>query len=248
MSTDSNITQYKGGVLLIGSLLWQNSLETGDDLRKNWRDASLSIEKKIQVLVPIRYGRKSKNGIYTMTFSNSCKNKLGKAFFVPFKTNNVKDLDSFNKELTTLAIAEGMKGKLVAGEKIIWSAVTILINSKNNDALKIESIKKWWINRFANEKVYDLEAFKIGEEDSAVKENGILNISWPKTTQSGDQDIFDDFDFIIATATVPTNYPNYNDLLKSILNDKDRKYFVNNNKNQIQTFQDEKILEKLEKS
>ena len=60
----------KGGVLIIGSLLWQDHLdEVGDDIRKNWRDNSLLLANKIQVKTPIRYGRFSDNSkIYTKLF------------------------------------------------------------------------------------------------------------------------------------------------------------------------------------
>ena len=76
----------KGGVLVIGSLLWQDYLDKpGDDIRKNWRANSLSISNKIQVKMPIRYGRFSeKSQIYTMVFSNACKRKSGTAFVLPF--------------------------------------------------------------------------------------------------------------------------------------------------------------------
>src|SRR5258705_2850708 len=77
----------KGGVLIIGSLLWQDHLnKLGDDIRKTWRAEHLLMDNKIMVSVPIRYGRFSdKNKIYTMVFSKKLtKKESGTGWFVPF--------------------------------------------------------------------------------------------------------------------------------------------------------------------
>ena len=58
--------KLKGGVILIGSLYWQDDLKKNDNIRKEWRDTSLDIEKSILAKLPIRYGRYSNNDIYTI--------------------------------------------------------------------------------------------------------------------------------------------------------------------------------------
>ena len=70
----------KFGVLIIGSLRWDN------DNRKNWREERLDIDQAVTVGAPIRYGRRSsKRGCtFTMVFSNSCQpDHLGTALLVP---------------------------------------------------------------------------------------------------------------------------------------------------------------------
>lgn len=55
------------GILVIGSLLWDN--DQGDKInhRSDWRNERLLQEEKIHVFAPIRYGRNS-GGVYTMVF------------------------------------------------------------------------------------------------------------------------------------------------------------------------------------
>ncbi|MGA2681849.1 MAG: hypothetical protein ABSF44_08630 [Candidatus Bathyarchaeia archaeon] len=82
----------KGGVLVIGSLLWDDS-----ENRVRWREKNLDIESKFQVYLPIRYGRLSstRNNTYTMVFSNKCYSKnygLGKGWIIPIAA----EIDSFD--------------------------------------------------------------------------------------------------------------------------------------------------------
>lgn len=89
----------KGGVIIIGSLLWQEHLhKPGDKIRLDWRKDYLDLENKIQVKVPIRYGRistKSGSGIITMVFSNKMKKKLGFAHVVPLN-RRIQNIDEMH--------------------------------------------------------------------------------------------------------------------------------------------------------
>ena len=72
------------GVIIIGSLLWQQT-----DKRKKWR-RQLTISEKKNVDLPIRYGRQSSKNwqkTYTMVFSNNINHTatMGKGFVVPIK-------------------------------------------------------------------------------------------------------------------------------------------------------------------
>ena len=53
------------GVLIIGSLYWDNSI------REKWRQERLDLERQLCVRAPVRYGRQSKNRgfSYTMVLS-----------------------------------------------------------------------------------------------------------------------------------------------------------------------------------
>jgi len=72
--------KLKGGVIIVGSLIWEDHLkaEDRDNIRRNWRRVNL-IDNSSPSKVPIRYGRKSqsRDDTYTMIFSKSCETNLG---------------------------------------------------------------------------------------------------------------------------------------------------------------------------
>src|SRR4030042_1351843 len=95
-----------GGVIIIGSLLW-------DEKRKSWRNERLSENEKISVYLPIRYGRQSesRHNTYTMVFSNACYSKqygLGTGWIIPIKTKIHTFID-LETEARKMGIAEGLK-------------------------------------------------------------------------------------------------------------------------------------------
>jgi hypothetical protein len=115
-----------GGVLIIGSLFWQDDLDQTkkDRLRKKWRSDRLIMDKSIKVSVPIRYGRFSGsqekgNLTYTMVFDSSLpKEKFGKAKAVPFK----KSLSNWNElrvEVGALSGAEGTGKDFIKGDQCL---------------------------------------------------------------------------------------------------------------------------------
>ena len=230
----------KGGVLIIGSLLWQDYLDKpGDDIRKNWRANSLSITNKIQVRIPIRYGRFSeKSQIYTMVFSNACKRKSGTAFVVPFLSQIQSNKQLIN-EAEKLSEAEGMKKKFVAGDDV-WSVLGILINQKHNGAKVKRNLVALWNNSL--NKAFDEKLFRIGKEKPCLKSNGVLDIPWPSTIDPRKSEELSSYDFIIATATKPTKYPLIKELSGCVKNDTGRYYFVENYKSGIVTFQDLQVM------
>ena len=106
-----------GSVITIGSLYWQDYLnKQSDNIRKKWRERYLGLEidkTKILVKLPIRYGRYSKNKVYTMVFSANCEkqNKLGTGYVIPFLSNPINDFYDIEFETRQMSIAEGMKGR-----------------------------------------------------------------------------------------------------------------------------------------
>jgi len=137
--------ELKGGVIIIGSLLWEDDLDKGDNLRNNWRINSLDLQGKILVKLPIRYGRYSKNNIYTMVFSLNCEknSKLGTGYIIPFKQNTIKHLDILVSEARKMSEAEGMKNRFIGENKDIWGSMGILVNKD-----KIENIIFWLSSGF----------------------------------------------------------------------------------------------------
>ena len=82
--------KLKGGVIIIGSLIWEDHLKKADNIRKNWRKQNL-LDKPVLAKVPIRYGRESqtRKHTYTMVFSKSCENTLGQGLILSFNEDIV---------------------------------------------------------------------------------------------------------------------------------------------------------------
>lgn len=239
---DSNLS-LNGAALIVGSLLWQPDLEEGDGQRKQWRDSSLEFSQKIFVRAPIRYGRlsgKSDPKVYTMTFSNSVKRKMGSAFVVPFIKKELS-LDEIVEEARQMSNAEGMKRRFIPITK--WAVMGILFNPKFNKILEEKKVIERW--RAEQETEFDFKKFKIGKEKSSIDDCGRLNIPWPVCIDGKNSKALDEIDFIIASATEPTDYPSDDELRQNVRNDKKRYYFLNNLQHGITTFQDSKVLNKL---
>jgi hypothetical protein len=244
---DNRKFNLKGGVLIIGSLLWQDYLdEVGDDIRKTWRAEHLLTDNKIMVKAPIRYGRYSqKNQIYTMTFSKSVsRTKLGTGYFVPFRNTVLTSGDDIVNEATALSKAEGMKNKFVAN----WGAsLGILFNDKKIDGKAKSYLTKLWNSKITANNDFNHQSFKKNKtETPCVKSNGQLNFGWVKPVDERQAELLNSFDFLLATATQPTDYPTLKALAENIKSDKERFYFIENYKNGVTTFQDISILNLLE--
>lgn len=239
-----NKFNLRGGVLIIGSLLWQDYLnKRGNDIRKSWRVEHLLIENKIMVRVPIRYGRlSSKDNIFTMTFAKSVTKKIfGTGYFVPFSKPKITTFDELDNEAKALSKAEGMNGNYHAG----WGATLgILFNNKNvKKNLQRELISIW--QTIISSAGFNHELYKLGNEKSCVRPNGSLNFSWPIPVDQRQAESINSYDFIIASVTQPTEYPSNKKLANNIRNDKTRYYFIENYKRGITTFQDIAIINSL---
>lgn len=240
----------KGGVLIIGSLLWQDHLENGDrdNVRKLWRDRHLLLNHKIMVKVPIRYGRLSKSDIYTMVFSNSCaKNKNGTGYFIPFK-QTITTFSDLVSEAKEVSVAEGMKGEFLSketGTNNVWCVLGILTNPKTISKEQEKILQNNWSEIINSQGGFDLKDFKQRGENSCLDKRGKLNINWPTPLDKRNAKILNSYDFIIATGTKPTKYPNVNELIEKVKSDKTRNYFIENYNSGITTFQDIEVINKL---
>lgn len=244
--------ELKGGVIIIGSLLWEDDLDKGDNLRNNWRVNSLDLQGKILVKLPIRYGRYSNGNIYTMVFSLNCEknNKLGTGYIIPFKQNTIKHLDILVSEARKMSEAEGMKKKLIGGNQNIWGSMAILINKeKIENNLAKEILKKWSTVFKADGGGQDNLDYRVGREKLSITKNGELQIQWPRAVRPQDNVKVDEFDFLLATSPKPKyeapgkiKYPSATEIAKSVKHDTNRHYFLNNFMNNITTFQDNMIL------
>lgn len=233
------MNKLKGGVLAIGSLLWDDS-----ELRIRWRNEHLNIDEIKDVKITIRYGRISekRNSIYTMTFSTECSldEKIGNGKFIPFK-NNPLDFSQLNIQCIELIKAEKKKEWEFNRYNWKWGTVAIMFNPKilveNNPKYNSgKSFLKEWKNKIGNG--FNQNHYKVGNENPILDVNALLNFQWPNE--------LDDYDFFIATSNKPEleKYPTSKEIAEKIIKNKND-YFSNNVKYNINTFQDKLIEENL---
>lgn len=229
----------RGGILAVGSLFWSDHSS-----RTKWRSSRLSMESEVSVRVPIRYGRSSKSGSYTMVYSLLCVRKshglgIGKA--IPF-TNEVEGYWDLITEAEYLWAAECNKEAPNGSISTKWGCVALLVNPNSN----IENqVVKNWMRKVASEKSYP-HISHTKTEPKVVSTTGFLNIEWPITV--GDRSL--ELDFLLATANDPSldpvtgTYPRIREIVSAWnKNPQERaSYFWNNRKTGIHTYQDELIL------
>lgn len=232
--------KLKGGVLIIGSLLWDKA-----EIRENWRNNYLIIENKLEVNIPIRYGRLSSKRIstYTMVFSSECTNKkkFGNGKFIPFKNNPI-NFNDLNSQCFELIKAEHKKEELNFNRyNWGWGTVTIMFNpkilEKSNDKYKsAQYFIEEWKKKIGNG--FNPNHYQVDDEKMILDSNAILKFIWP--------DKLDDYDFFISTSNKSDlkKYPTAKQIAKNI-DLHGNEYFFNNIENNITTFQDELIKKHL---
>ncbi len=227
--------EFKGGAIIIGSLFWEKKPK-----RTKWRQVYLeSTENKVPVNVKIRYGRKSstRQNTFTMIISNHSSTDFGTAYILTFK-EKIKNARNLESQAFAMAGAEGLWKNSGPSLNKSWGTVGLLINPQLEESKNLEIIKQRWAKIYS-EYSFNPSDYIIENEPEIIDNNGFLQIEWT--------DEMNEFDFLIATLTVPNP--------KSLLNEKiiaDKinetgynEYFFNNYKNGIRTFQDEEIIKKL---
>ena len=226
------------GVLIIGSLLW-------DEKRRAWRDARLEMGSAQAVTVPIRYGRlsASRGSTYTMVFSRRCEPGQG---IVVRCTRGVSTSEDLVAEAAALWKAEQPS----AGADRIgsnWGCIALLCNP---DRRIPEEIVKAWGERVGREPGYG-QVSQAHEEGRLVAAGGILQIPWPRVV-SGSEPV--QLDLLLATANDPTiaGDPGIYPTVEMVANAWNRaggryaEYFWRNTENGIRTFHDDEIRGRLD--
>lgn len=226
------------GVLIVGSLLWDN------DRRQQWRASHLNLMAKERVWLPIRYGRKSgeqRRCIHTMVFSRLCyrQRQLGVGYIAPCVRQMNTPCDLI-EEVQALADAEGLE----VDSK--WGAVGLL----KNPAVELPpAIRSQWADYFRNTSS-GCELFEVHSqsEGAVVSRDGALKLRWP-TRVDGNRPV--DFDLLLATPTVPTlnagRYPSPKEIGKRYAERDYPTYFICNVENSIRTAQDAGIWREMVK-
>jgi len=231
----------RGGVIIIGSLLWGNSN------RQKWRENNLCSENRFKVYIPIRYGRYScKRKIYTMVFSNSCYLKrcgLGTGWVLPIR-DKINSFAELKEEAQKMGKAEGFKNGLSSN----WGSVALLLNPNK----KIDnSIRTEW-GKLMSRKISNHSLFskKLKSEKSPIDSSGFLAIRWPEEVTPKNK--IGKLDFLIATVTTPklinNRYPTAYQIADTMKEAKYCDYFYENRKRGITTFQNERILRRIHKN
>lgn len=232
-----------GGVLTIGSLYWRK-----DTIREEWRSSHLSLETKIYVKVPIRYGRLSRAGTMTMVLSKTVEtqNRLGRAYVLPFK-KEINSSDDIKNEFKGLWMAESNKKVessqyMLLGEKTIWGVIGVLLNPDIN----VE--KKDFILDICAGYMEEVDYFEpkdfVDDEEPFIAGNGELQIKWPRACEEIDQSRLNSMDFILVTCTKHNVHTKdvVSKAVACIKNSAEAEgYFDENCKNKIVTDWDEEI-------
>jgi len=223
------------GVLIIGSLLW-------DERRRPWRDARLVLSSARAVSAPIRYGRlsASRGRTYTMVFSRLCEPGQG---LVVQCTRVVTTSEDLLAEATALWAAE--QPSAVADQiGSNWGCVAILCNP---DRRIPADIVEAWGERVGREPSYG-QVSQAPAEGRLVSANGLLQIPWPRLISNREPV---PLDLLLATANDPTIpggvYPSA-ELITNAWNAAEgahAEYFWKNIENGIRTFQDDEIYARL---
>ena len=219
----NNNLKFKGGVLIIGSLIWEESA-----LRKKWRNENLDLDKQIKVKLPIRYGRisQTRNCTFTMVFSSDCKTKLGQGIFLPFKKDY--SIEQIIKQGKLMIEAE--HNRVVDFDRFNWGwgCLGIITNPK----IEFE-IEKFWKAKYGNG--FNPDDYKIKDEESIVLQSGKFNFDWPTE--------LNEYAFAIGTATKPNidTYPSPDKIAERMVVNEYDEYFRKNLELGINTFQDKDI-------
>lgn len=237
MNKEQSDISLNGGILIIGSLLWDPNPQ-----RAEWRESLLRIDKKVSVPAPICYGRVStkRKNTFSMVFSNNCNdtNQMGTALFVPFKNNpvNFRILEEHTLELIK---SERKKKRLDSDiHNWEWGALAISVNPKllEEASQKFDQARlllAYWQKKYSHD--FNTDQYKVGVELPILNGQGILNFNW--------NDNLNDFDFLIATATKPNtdHYPTSKDIAERMIENDYEEYFWRNVESGISTYQDEEI-------
>lgn len=155
--------QLKVGILIIGSLYWD-----GRGNRDSWRRTRLNMTAESAVNVPIRYGRLSQSGTYTMVFAPACP--PGQAKVVPCARNVscLKDLSTEAKWLWAAEVRAVPESEAGLGDSVAksWGCVGLL---PNPDSKISKSFLAEWREFVARDPEY------AANEARCINENGYFN-------------------------------------------------------------------------
>lgn len=213
----------RAGILIIGSLLWDNCQ------RDAWRRSRLHVDRRLHVKAPICYGRRSKSRGKTFTMTLGTDDALGKAVLVPY-VSAIVSVAGLVAEAEALWKAEESS---VAANSIgaSWGSVGVLF---------APTVRTEWRAGWAA--YFRSHASPVPPVDDA----GTLRIAWPVTTaESRPADV----DVILATVTnAEATRPTPAEIADAWVdqNDGHERYFFENIRHGIRTPVDGLIWKRIE--
>jgi hypothetical protein len=235
--------KLQSGILMIGSLYWNM-----EPYRQEWRKNYLHMDQVAPIKVPIRYGRKSGTGSYTMVFAPECP--MGKAKVVRCR-NDVSSTDDIVLTARELWIAErpaGLKPTPGEAHSASWGCVALLVNPTTKVP---QNILEEWAERVSAERSartkasnYDVVPYSV-KQKSAIDARGLLQIPWPNRADNDEP--LASFDLLLATVTRPTpdsrtgDFANVAAIAEAWNEVGNATYFRSNRENDFHTFQDSEI-------
>ena len=213
------------GILIIGSLLWDNK-KNG---RADWRQTRLNVADRVFVKAPFYYGRKSRSKTFTMVLRTGEPSARG--VLVPC-AKEFENIDDLIEEAKTLWQAEDPKATPGCICKS-WGCIGALFGPK----LANSNLMEGWIKFFRKEK---------GQCLPVVDSDGKLKIPWPNIMDGQPADL----DVILATATKPNvELPPTAQAIADAWIEQcggHERYFFNNVQHGIRTSDDSEIWRKIE--
>lgn len=235
--------KLKGGVIIIGSLIWEDHLDydkKGENfIRRDWRNQNLKTDRK-STPVPIRYGRisSSRKNTYSMIFTKASENNLGQGLILEFQ-QRINSFEDLERQSIALAIAEGIYTSANNRISCPWGSVGLMINPslKVTDFGKFEFLNKKWTEIYQTYgKGFVANNYKCDEDNEPpINQNGILTIDW--------QPSMNEFDLLLATPVVPNpkQILTSEQIAEKMIEKKYDTYFKNNLAYNIKTYQDNAI-------
>jgi len=212
------------GILIIGSLLWDNCK------RKAWRRCHLALDRAVPVRAQIRYGRLSQSRGNTFTMTINTDGDAGRALVVPCRTTQT-GVSALFAEAEALWQAE--QSSAAAGSiSTSWGCVGV----RFRDEPAPTDWSTSWAEYFCAKKATPIPP---------VNDNGLLDISWPSAVADGPADV----DVLLATATkAEKKRPSPEDIADAWVDQKDdhERYFFENVRHGIRTPDDVQIWHRIE--
>lgn len=241
--------KIKGGVIIMGSLFWENEKnclkgDTKGNKRPKWRNENLELEANniLQIALPTRYGRCSSSRIcsYTMVLSSEYIDKKGTGLIVPYISNFIS-LKDLRTQIEKLAIVEGIckESDQVKKYASSWGVVAIWLNPKKENSKIIE----YWNSIKIEERGY-----KKNSNDFVWSDNKLINDNYELQLSIDIEDI----DFLLCTYIKPKHkniqkdiqmkYPDPKEIADAMITSGYQTYFCQNRASGIVTSDDDEII------
>jgi len=247
--------KIKGGVIIIGSLFWENEKNAIQDQdskalakkREEWRNTYLDLDPKNieNHKLPIRYGRcsSSRKCTYTMVFSSLALNTQSFGVAIPYKNEiDFSNYLHFERQAKMLADVEGISKNNDDRLRKSWGCIGIYINP---NSVHFPTINQHWDDLRMTDSEY---AKKFAKHYKFRNVNGDYSLLDDNYCLAPEVMINTKIDFLFLTyiraehrnKTIE-NYPTPQEIAEEINRSGYKTYFEENVKSKITTFEDNVI-------